>query len=85
MHDYNKLELQTLIDLLAKHTSKYTRLMACGIFSGEDFAQCKHTLAEILDAVKAKKIDDEKQVKKFFPDFTNKKNLSEAESQEPTA
>jgi hypothetical protein len=85
MRDYNKLELTILIDLLAKHTSIYTGYMSRGIFSGEKFAQCKRTLAEIHDAIRAKKICDEKQVNNSFPDFANKKNLSEAGSQGSSA
>ncbi len=81
MPEYNKLELQILIDLLAKHTSIYTRLMACGIFSGEEFAHCKHTLAEIHDAIKIKKTDQETEVKNFITDFTNKEDIPASHSQ----
>ena len=85
MPEYNKFELQALIDLLAKHTSIYTGYMSRGVFSGEQFSRCKRTLAEIHDAIKAKKIDQEKQTEIFFQEFTNKKDLFQAGSQEPSA
>jgi hypothetical protein len=63
MHNYRELELQTLIDLLVKHTAEYTRLLSYGVFSGEEFTQCKQALAEIHRVIADRSITDGGEVK----------------------
>ena len=55
MQEYCKYELPTLVDLLAKETSVYTKMIAAGINGGDDFNKCKSQINKIQAAIFWKK------------------------------
>ena len=54
MPNYADLDLQTLIDLLVKHTNEHTKLFPFSSYRVEEFTQCKQVLEKIQDAIKLK-------------------------------
>jgi hypothetical protein len=53
MHDeFKDLETQVLIDMLARHTEDYTKLMAGG--SKEEFEQCRQTIALLQNEINSR-------------------------------
>ena len=44
MQNYRKYELHTLIDVLADETSRYTKMKAANIISGEEFEPARDLL-----------------------------------------
>ena len=55
MQDFCKYELPALIDLLAKETSNYTKMIAAGITNGEDYNRVKIQINKIQAAIFWKK------------------------------
>lgn len=82
MANYADLDLQTLIDLLVKHTDEYTTMLPFISFNVEEFTQCKQTLAEIQDAIKLKSregIYDLTNIRSDLPDHIPASIESKAE------
>jgi hypothetical protein len=50
MQEYFKYELDTLVDLLAIETARYTKMIAAGLNQGHDYLRCRETIS-ILQAV----------------------------------
>jgi hypothetical protein len=48
---YIDFELSVLVDLLAKHTTEYSRLIANGQFKGEEYTKCRNTIRELQKAI----------------------------------
>jgi hypothetical protein len=48
---YINFELPVLVDLLAKHTTEYSQLIADGQFNSENFVKCRNTIVDIQKAI----------------------------------
>lgn len=73
MPNFADLDLQTLMDLLVKYTTDYTRMLCSGEFTEEEFSQCKQTLADLQKSIKLKTgkeaAYDLTSVRPDFPDY----------------
>ena len=67
MPNYTDLDLQSLIDLLVKHTGDYTKMLTYGTYPVEEFAQCKQALAEIHAAIELIQAQETHQIKLIVP------------------
>ena len=72
MSQYIDLDLQSLIDLLVVRTRQYDKMLSTRVFSEEEFAQCKQTLAELHAAIKEKAAQDGYPMNNVFPNFPGK-------------
>ncbi|MEO7307927.1 MAG: hypothetical protein ABIR78_15095 [Ferruginibacter sp.] len=57
-YELKDLETQMLMDLLAKHTEDYTRLLTAG--KREEFEHCKQTIALLQKEINSRKKSDQK-------------------------
>jgi len=55
------------LDLLFKHTSEYTKMLASYTFSVEEIFQCKEILEDIHAAIEAKHSQETSQMKIVMP------------------
>ena len=69
MLQYTDLDLPSLMDLLVKHTSEYTRMLTYSSHTVEEFAQCKQTLAELQQSIKQKLEQGGYLMNNIIPDF----------------
>lgn len=69
MKKYIKLDLQSLIEILIARTKDYDRMLSTRVFSEEEFAQCKDTLAELHAAIKVKAKLEGYNTDNIFPNF----------------
>lgn len=61
MSKYRDTDLPTLLELLVKYTTEHTRLFNEKILSGEKFAQVKKELSEVQEAIRKKKLAEERR------------------------
>ena len=54
MPDYADLDMQTLLDLLIKHTTEYTKMLTSRTSAVEEIARCKKNLKIIHLAIELK-------------------------------
>jgi hypothetical protein len=59
MTEYIDLDLSTLMDMLSKETSAYTRLLTEKQGTEEEFTQCKERIEQIQDAIHQKTAADQ--------------------------
>ena len=72
MSKYIELDLQSLIDLLVVRTREYDKMLSTKVFSEEEFAQCKQTLAELHEAIKVKAAQEGFNTTNISPNFPDK-------------
>ena len=51
MPQYAGLELQTLLNILVKYTTKYTEMLSLGVYSVEEITQGRESLMELHEAI----------------------------------
>lgn len=73
MTQYNDLALNSLIDLLVVRTKEYDMMLSTKVFSEEEFAQCKLTLAELHAAIKEKAEQEGHPMNSVSPSFPDNK------------
>jgi hypothetical protein len=49
--EYNNYDLHTLVDLLAEQTSRYTKFISAGIFTGREHDECRMAINKIQTAI----------------------------------
>lgn len=54
MVNYTDLDMQSLLDLLVKHTSEYTKMLSSRISTVEEITRCKENLKNIHAAIELK-------------------------------
>ena len=54
MPNFTDLELPILLDLLVKHTSKYTKMLSSHTSTVDEISDCKEILKEIHAAIEVK-------------------------------
>ena len=54
MPDYSDMDMQTLMDLLVKHTDEYTKMRTFSTYTVEEIAQRKQSLWELQMVIKTK-------------------------------
>jgi hypothetical protein len=69
MKRYINLDLESLIDILILRIKEYDRMLSTRVFSEEEFAQCKLTLAELHAAIKEKARLKGFNTDNIFPNF----------------
>lgn len=69
MNKYIKLDLESLIEMLIARIRDYDRMLSTRVFSEEEFARCKHTLAELHAAIKEKAKLQGFNTDNIFPNF----------------
>lgn len=58
MQDLNKLELPEIYDLLAAHTVKYTKMLATGMVSKEEFSSTKEMIEKLQLEIEFRNLND---------------------------
>ena len=69
MKKYINLDLESLIDILILRIKEYDRMLSTRVFSEEEFAHCKLTLAELHAAIKEKARLKGFNTDNIFPNF----------------
>ena len=77
MSKYTGLDMQSLIDLLIKHTADYTKMLTYRTYTVEEFTQCKQALAEIHAAIELKYNDKTQQIRLILSGIENQQKLSQ--------
>jgi len=85
MKKYLNLDLETLIELLIVRIKEYDRMLSTRVFREEEFAQCKHVLAELHTAIKEKAKRQGYNTDNIFPNYPDWKTTRPAskEGQRP--
>ena len=69
MVEYINLDVKSLMKILVTHVREYDQMLSTKVFTGEEFAQCKQTLAELHAAIKEKAEQQGYSMKNIFPSF----------------
>ena len=69
MVKYIDLSLQSLVDKLVAYVKEYDRMLSSKVFTREEFAQCKQTLAELHAAIILKAEEEGCPVANIHPNF----------------
>ena len=69
MVQYIHLDLKSLVEILIVYVKEYDKMLSTKVFTGEEFTQCKQTLAELHSAIIEKAEQEGCPVDNIFPDF----------------
>jgi hypothetical protein len=57
------------MEILVAYVKEYDRMLSSKVFTGEEFTQCKQTLAELHSAIIEKAEEEGCPVENIFPNF----------------
>lgn len=75
MEDLDKVEMTVLVDMLARHTAEYTKMLSDGISTQEEFKACKKTITLLQKEIESRKKNfpgntSDAGSNKISPDYT---------------